>query len=301
MEEAFARKIGHDGFEFVALYPIAARFTLLDIQSTQQFSRRKPRRGHDFAHEPCALLAARTFKFALPRIGCSPASRVFVVFLQAGAHIEQRVIPASHIFGGACALHKRAQLLVGHAFDITEEAVNKHRAHVRLEIQAGNIARERRDTRRGGVADAGKLHELIDAFGHAPSVFRGTYIGSALQRERAAVVAQALPLLNHIGRARRRERVNRGKMAQEPLPSGKHARHLRLLQHGFRNPNGICVARIAPGKVAIERLPRLAHPRLEFRDIGIAGLTRKKGRLKRPFNDHRTSPENSFSSVIDSK
>lgn len=149
--------------------PSQARLTLLDIQSTQQFSRRKPRRGHDFAHEPRTLLAARAFKFALPRIGRSSASRVFVVFLQAGAHIEQRVIPTSHIFGGACALHKRAQLLVGHAFGIAKEAVNERRAHVRLEIQAGNIARERRDTRRGGITNAGKLHELIDAFGMRPA------------------------------------------------------------------------------------------------------------------------------------
>ena len=153
----------------------------------------------------------------------------------------------------------------------------------------------------GGVADAGKLHELIYTFGHAPGVFGGTYIGGALQRERAAVVAQALPFLDHIGRARRRERVNRGEMVQKPFPSGKHARHLRLLQHGFRNPNGIRIARIAPGKIAVQRASRLAHPCLEFRDVGIAGLARKKGRLKRPFNGHRTSPENSFSSVMDSK
>ena len=67
-----------------------------------------------------------------------------------------------------------------------------------------------------------------------------------------AVVAQALPLLKHVGRRGGSQRINRWKSLQPPLPATIYAADLRLLKHNLRNPDSIRVIRATPRQIAIQ-------------------------------------------------
>src|SRR5262249_58515998 len=84
------------------------------------------------------------------------------------------------------------------------------------------------------------------------------HLCTPMQVARASVVAEAAPEGEHVLDRRRRERRYRGKSLQEALVVAEHGRHLRLLQHDFREPDTIGVTGLLPGQpaAAMAALPR---------------------------------------------
>ena len=79
-----------------------------------------------------------------------------------------------------------------------------------------------------------------------------------MHRERPAVIAEALPLVEHVGRVGGGQVGNAGEPCKPTLPAAVHAAHLRLLQHDLADPDLVGVSRAAPRQVAVELAPLLA-------------------------------------------
>src|SRR4029079_16741296 len=82
-----------------------------------------------------------------------------------------------------------------------------------------------------------------------------------VQVARASVVAKSLPALAHATWWRRRECCERRKAAHESLVEVHHARHLRLLQHGFGHEDVIRIARPPPTTGGTTRAAQTTHKR----------------------------------------
>ena len=107
--------------------------------------------------------------------------------------------------------------------------MEEHGAHVGLEVERGAVESERDDARSRGGPDTGELHELVGGFGKPSAELGRADVGAALERERTSVVAEPLPLLEHVGGARRGERVDRREEREEARPVVEHALDLGLL------------------------------------------------------------------------
>ena len=121
--------------------------------------------------------------------------------LEVRAVIEQRVVPGPGVVLGAGGRHERRQLAVGNLVAVGEQLVQEHRAHVRLDVHGGAVVGERHNARRRGRTDARKRFQLLSRVGQQPSPLGRTRLGRPLERERAAIVPQPLPLRQHVGRA----------------------------------------------------------------------------------------------------
>ena len=120
-------------------------------------------------------------------------------------------------------------------------------------LHPGNVRVDRQDTLterevadRGGRVwtDARQLGEIV-----RPAVDRDP-LYRAVQVEAAPVVAQPLPLADHVRRRRGSERLD-GWPALEPgHKAGDHALHLRLLQHHLGDEDRVGIAGPTPGQVA---------------------------------------------------
>ena len=114
---------------------------------------------------------------------------------------RQTVAPRSISACAAAAVNAWPRALL-HAAD-----VHVDRQHVAAEREAGDGV--------GGVApDAGQLRQIL-----GPAV-RGDVLRRAVQAERAPVVAEPLPLADHVGGRRRRERLDSRPALEPPLPRG---------------------------------------------------------------------------------
>ena len=115
----------------------------------------------------------------------------------------------------------------------------------------------------GGVrTDAGELGEVV-----RPAV-NGHLPGGTVQIDGAAVVAEPLPLDDHVRRGRARERLDARPALEPGLPARDHAVDLRLLQHDLRDEDRIGIVRPPPGQIAPvllvpgqEQLPHRPEPR----------------------------------------
>ena len=124
--------------------------------------------------------------------------------------------------------------------------------------EAGNRARR-------VAAHAGQLRRSSTRAGKLPSNSAHDHLRGAVQVARAAVVAEALPQLEHIVQRRGGQRLHGGEAHQETLVVGDHGRDLRLLQHDFRQPDGVRVARCAA------RAGRLCAPRTRLISASVQG------------------------------
>ena len=77
----------------------------------------------------------------------------------------------------------------------------------------------------------------------------------ALQVARARVIAQAAPQPQHLVLRRAGERGDIGEALEKALVIGNHRGDLGLLQHDFRDPDAIGVARALPGQVVAAVAP----------------------------------------------
>ena len=120
----------------------------------------------------------------------------------------------------------------------------RHAPHVDVDGQ-NRVAEGERGDRVGGIAaDAGQLGQVV-----GPAVSRNLLRG-AVERERAPVVAEPLPLPDHVAGRGRGERLH-GRPALEPAPPARHdALDLRLLRHDLADEDRVRIARLPPGQVA---------------------------------------------------
>ena len=75
------------------------------------------------------------------------------------------------------------------------------------------------------------------------------FLRAAVQIARPCVVAKPGPVRQHTLHGRRRQAGNIGKAGQKTLVIRDHRRHLGLLQHDFRQPDAVRIARVLPGQV----------------------------------------------------
>ena len=174
----------------------------------------------------------------------------------------ERPLPAQRLEAapaGGAAFRERADAAARHAREADRLAeVHQRLRRCRREVGARPLAHppdvhvdrqhvaaegEARD-RVGGVApNAGKLRQVV-----GPAV-RGYLLRGPLQRERAPVVAEPLPLADHVGRRRSGERLH-GRPALEPaLPAWRDPLDLRLLRHHLADENRVRVASLSPREI----------------------------------------------------
>ena len=120
-----------------------------------------------------------------------------------------------------------------------------HAADVRVDRQNRLTPREVADGGRRVRADPRQLGQV------GRPALRRDPLCRPVQRERPPVVAQALPLPDHVRGRRRRER-RCGRPALEPaLEPRRDACCLRLLQHHLGDEDRVRIAGSAPGQVAL--------------------------------------------------
>jgi len=103
----------------------------------------------------------------------------------------------------------------------------------------------------GRVApDAGQLGEVV-----RPAVIRDLLRG-AVQVERPAVVAEPLPLADHVSGRRCRKRLDRRPALEPALPAGHDPLDLGLLRHHLGDEDRVGIARPPPRQIP----PGLAEP-----------------------------------------
>ncbi len=136
-------------------------------------------------------------------------------------------------------------------------------AHIRLKIDAGFVARKGENATRSRRSNARQGKKLRTVARQLPLIARGTFLRTALQHERAAVVSKPLPILKHNPGIRGGEGIKCWKERHEALPVPQHALHLRLLEHDLGDQHGIVVIDIAPRQIAPMELSLLAHLALE--------------------------------------
>ena len=76
------------------------------------------------------------------------------------------------------------------------------------------------------------------------------FLRRRLEVARARIVTEAFPELEHTFGFSKGEFLKSGEGTHPAFPIGDDGSHLRLLQHDFRNPNGVRIARAPPRQVA---------------------------------------------------
>ena len=122
-----------------------------------------------------------------------------------------------------------------------------HAPNVRVHGENVALVREPGDGIRGVAADSGQLGQIL-----GPAL-GGDETSSPMQVEPPPVVAETLPLANHLRRARRGERLDRRPALEEGEIARNDARDLRLLEHDLGDEDRVRVARFPPGQVAALR------------------------------------------------
>ena len=151
-------------------------------------------------------------------------------------------------------------------------------AHVGLEVDAGQVIRKRSDAGGRRRAYAGQRHQVARLRRHVAA--RGAHDARGPpQRKRPAVVAHSLPLLQDVGRVRRRKRVHAGKALAPALPAPVDAGHLGLLEHDLRYPYLVRIARSSPREVAVQLAAALEHLLPELRRH-LRGWRRSRSRTR---------------------
>ncbi|EAU63217.1 conserved hypothetical protein [Stigmatella aurantiaca DW4/3-1] len=140
-------------------------------------------------------------------------------------------------------------LVARHAFH--REEAGEHARHVAIHqggfFSEGNGGHGPRRV----AAEAGQGEQVLRGGGKPSSEVRDDLLGGAVEVARARVVAKAPPRGEHVIQGGRRQGPHRGKARQEPLPVGNDGGHLGLLQHDLAEPDGVGVARAAPGQIPL--------------------------------------------------
>ena len=198
--------------------------------------RGRPRAGGEAAQSPRAALPEGALERPLPALRgvAAPAG---------GTGGGQRAGAAARHTGDADGGAQVHQRLGGLGAEAPAGAL-EHAPHVHVGGQDGLAEGEAPDRRRRVRADARQRGEVL-----GPARI-GDQAGRAVERQGAPVVAEALPLADHLRRARRGERVEVRPARHPRLEARHHAAHLGLLEHHLRHQHRVGVAAPAPGQIA---------------------------------------------------
>ena len=87
--------------------------------------------------------------------------------------------------------------------------------------------------------------------GEVAAVFFDHLPGGTVHVAGPGIVAQPLPIAQYLGLGRGGHCLHSGVGAQKGFVVGEALRHAGLLEDDFRQPDGIRVAGVAPGQVAL--------------------------------------------------
>src|SRR5437773_9933419 len=145
------------------------------------------------------------------------------------------------------------------------------------------LERDAQNRRSWVIANSPQSQHLSPPRRKFASVFCDDLLRGLLQVARAAVITKAGPQPQHFLFRRSGERVEIGEAFEKPFVIGNPRGDTRLLQHDFRQPHAIRVARAAPGQVALE----MAEPGKQVSAECGEVLSREHGASR----DSRTSSE----------
>ena len=128
---------------------------------------------------------------------------------------------------------------------VTGDDAAEHAPDIRVHSADRDAVRDRRDGTRRVRPDARQRLEYRDIRGHATAVLRDDLTCRQPQVPAAAVVAETLPLPQHVGERRGRERLDRRESRHEPFPPLRCAGRLRLLRHRLRDEDRVRIGRPA--------------------------------------------------------
>src|SRR4051812_30319293 len=96
---------------------------------------------------------------------------------------------------------------------------------------------------RGVASNPRQRQKFVDLARTAPSMVPRNLAGGRMQIPDATVIAEAFPRLQHFRLGGRGKRMKIRKAAEPAFIVRNDSRHLRLLEHEFRNENGVRVPR----------------------------------------------------------
>src|SRR3989344_3082145 len=108
------------------------------------------------------------------------------------------------------------------------------------------IEGERQNRAGGRAPDAWKTHNAFKLAWECAAVFGDDSFRRLVQITRAGIVAQTTPEVQHAVRPRTRQRAHVGEAFGETLEVRDDGGHLGLLQHDFRYPDAVGIARAFP-------------------------------------------------------
>ena len=123
----------------------------------------------------------------------------------------------------------------------------------------------------GVEADAGEGAELGGGGGEDAGMVLDDGLGGGVHHAGAAVVAEAAPEGEDGGLGRGGEGVDGGECGEEGLVFVEDGGDAGLLEHDFRDPDGVGVAGGAPGEVAAVEVEPGEERLTEEREVGWGG------------------------------
>src|SRR6185437_3568230 len=191
--------------------------------------------------------------------GAEEAARI-ACHAHAGAEIHHALRIALDIALGQPRLGDMPQPCYGRAgsgIAVDSGVAREHAAHVAVEDRAPLAARECRDRRGGGAADARQRGEIVEA-ARKPAAETIAHLASgAMQVAPPGVIAEPAPEREHLVEVRGGEIGNRRPAREEALVVRDHRLDARLLQHDLGEPDAVRVAGSLPGQrvAALAALP----------------------------------------------
>lgn len=147
-------------------------------------------------------------------------------------------------------------------FDAVDAGQNAD--HIAVEDGCGLIEGDAANRAGGVSADAGQGEDGGEGFWELAAMFCEDLLCRLLHVADAGVVAESFPEFVNLVGARESEAFDVGQLAHPAFPVGDHRFHLSLLQHYFRHPDGVGIARAPPREVAGVRGEPVEQQRNEF-------------------------------------
>ena len=134
-------------------------------------------------------------------------------------------------------------------FGDTEEA-GEHANDIAVEDRSRLIERNTTDCAGGVTADAGQGDPFVELFRKPPPVPIDNGPCGLLKVSRAQIVSKTFPEFEDGIGSGAGQRAHVRQVAHPTLPVGDDRLDLGLLEHDFRNPDGVGITSSAPGQVA---------------------------------------------------